>query len=663
MWFAVKQLFLGLALIASASATLLLSDWHQRRSDARRLPHVAVFQFAAAGAQDESVQGIDDALRHAGFVDGKNIRISHFNALGDMVTANAIAKQMTESDYTMVISLATPVLQAVANNNKSGKTIHVFGLVADPFVAGVGLNRDRPWEHPDHMVGYGTLLPVEGSFRLARQFYPALERLGIVWNPSEANSASYLKRARKAGLDQGIRVLEAPVENSAAVLEAGQSLIARGAQAFWAGGDSTVNVALDSLIKLAKEARIPIFSIIPEDPERGTLFDLGADFYQIGYKTAELAITILQGTDPKKIPVENYAPEKLVVNELALAGLREPWRLPEGIRTTAEIFVNDTGVHRKTGVASSKASPATPLPLARKWKVNLIKYITTVETEEGEKGIFTGLREAGLVRGRDYDVKIRNAQGDMATVSTLVDAAVTDEADLLITVTTPALQAALRRGGNTPIVFTVVSDGIAAGAGRTVNDHLPNVTGIQYRGAYPEMLALIREFFPNIRVLGTLVVPSEINMVRENERLLQAATAVGMKIVTVAVNSSAEMVDAALSLTSRRLDGICHLPGNLVSAGFPSVLEAARKARVPIFSFQSGQAREGAVLALARDYYDSGREGGLVAARVMRGENPATIHISTYDKNKLMVNVKAARDIDLALPPALIKKAKEVIGQ
>ena len=78
----------------------------------------------------------------------------------------------------------------------------------------------------------------------------------------------------------------------------------------------------------------------------------------------------------------------------------------------------------------------------------------------------------------DFGVKIRNAQGDMATVSNLVDAAVTDETDLFIAITTPALQAVLRRGGSTPIIFTVVSDGVAAGAGRTARDHRANVTGI-----------------------------------------------------------------------------------------------------------------------------------------------------------------------------------------
>jgi ABC-type uncharacterized transport system substrate-binding protein len=661
MWFAVKRLFLGAVLIVLAAGTLLISDRHQRKAAADRTPHVAVFQLASAPAADASVQGIDDALRQAGFLDGKTIRLNHFNALGDMATANAIAKQLTEGEYDMVVTVTTPVLQAVANNNKNGKTIHVFGLVADPFIAGVGLNRDHPDQHPGYLTGIGTFLPVEDSFKLARKFFPALKSLGIVWNPAEANSASYLKRARAAGVDQGISILEAPVDNSASVQEAAQSLVARGAQAFWVGGDSTVNIAIDSMIQLAKKARIPIFSIIPGDPRRGTLFDLGADFYQVGYKTGTLAAQILRGADPKAIPIENYSPKSLVVNELALAGLKEDWRLPKGLRDSSEIFVDASGVHKRKLARQTESVAATPL--ARQWKIDIIEYITTPETDEGEKGIFAGLRESGLRQGRDYEVTRRNAQGDMATVMTLVDAAVTENADLLITLTTPALQAALRHGGNLPIVFAVVSDGVAAGAGRTAQDHLPKVTGIQFKGAYPEMLALIRRFFPAIHVLGTLVVPSEVNMVREKERLVQAAKEVGIEIITVPVTSSTEIADAALSLTQRRVDAICHLPGNLVSAGFASVVEAARKARLPIFAFQSKQVRDGAVLALARDYFDSAREAGLVAARVMRGESPATIPFRVYDKNKLMVNVKAARDIGLVFPPALVKKAEEVIGR
>ena len=60
-------------------------------------------------------------------------------------------------------------MQAVANANKAGKAIHVFGAVADPFSAGIGLNRDNPMEHPRHLTGIGTFMPVAANFQLARR--------------------------------------------------------------------------------------------------------------------------------------------------------------------------------------------------------------------------------------------------------------------------------------------------------------------------------------------------------------------------------------------------------------------------------------------------------------------------------------------------------------
>ena len=74
-------------------------------------------------------------------------------------------------------------------------------------------------------------------------------------------------------------------------------------------------------------------------------------------------------------------------------------------------------------------------------------------------------------------VWVRNAQGDMATLSTMIDAAVSDQTDLLLVSTTPALQAALRRAGKHNVVFSLVANPVIAGAGKSNKDHAPNVTG------------------------------------------------------------------------------------------------------------------------------------------------------------------------------------------
>ena len=114
-----------------------------------------------------------------------------------------------------------------------------------------------------------------------------------------------------------------------AVLEAASSLASRGAEALWVPGDNTILSALNSVLSAAKKARIPAFGISPGDPERGTILDLGANFHEIGKLTGKLAVDIIRGADPAQIPVRDFSPRRLVVNQLAVKGLKDPWRIPD----------------------------------------------------------------------------------------------------------------------------------------------------------------------------------------------------------------------------------------------------------------------------------------------------------------------------------------------
>jgi len=355
MTFVLKRLILGLLLIAAASATLLVSDWGRRRPTAHSVPHVGLLQHASTMLLDEGTRGTIDGLAEHGFVDGRTIVIDQFNSHGDIAVGNSIAAEMVQARYDLLLTMSTLSLQAVANANRGKKTVQVFGLVADPAVAGVGISRDDPLKHPANLVGYGSFLPVGDAFAIARQMFPGLKRVGAAWNPAEANSRAFVEKAREACQQMGIELLEANVENSNAVLEAEESLVARGAEALWISGDVTVSVAADSVVDVGRRARIPVFSITPGKPDRGTLFDYGSDFYQIGKQTAGLAAEILRGADPRKIPVRNVVPVNFIVNTMALAGLRQPWRIPETILSRANIVVDESGIHKR----GAAVAPAT----------------------------------------------------------------------------------------------------------------------------------------------------------------------------------------------------------------------------------------------------------------------------------------------------------------
>ena len=312
--------------------------------------------------------------------------------------------------------------------------------------------------------------------------------------------------------------------------------------------------------------------------------------------------------------------------------------------------------------AGSKLVPSGD-PLPRRWKLYFIEYNRVLDVEESEEGVRQGLRESGLVEGRDYDIKVVNAQGEMTTVTALVDAAITDRADLLVTFSTPTLQAAIQRAQGTPVVFTYVANGLIAGAGRSATDHLPNVTGLSFTPAFDEMLTLMQRWFPHIHRLGTLSVPAESNMVYYLKVLEEAAHKRGFEVVSVPVSSASDVADAATALASKNIDTICQIPGNLTASAFGSISQAALRERMPVFAFQSAQARQGATVVLSQDYKEAGRHGGAMAANIMRGEDPHQIPLEWFSKTRVVLNADAARAIGLKLPTGLQSSAKEIIGK
>jgi ABC-type uncharacterized transport system substrate-binding protein len=974
MWQAIKRLALGAILIVMASAVLLLSDSSRQRSASRASSgHVAILQHASQPVMDDGVAGMVEGLAEGGYAEGTNLVLTRFNAEGDLPTANTIAKELVAGRYDLVLTASTLSLQAVASANTAGKVRHVFALVSDPVAAGVGIVRGKPLDHPPHLAGYGTMQPVEATFRLAKKIYPELKVVGEVWNPAEANSEAQTKVAREVAKDLGIELLEANAENSSAVVEAAGSLLARGAEALWVGGDVTVMAALDGLIPLAKKARIPVFSSMPGAPGRGTLFDLGADYREVGRLAGRLAAEILGGRSPATVAIENVLPERLVVDETLLAGLDDPWRfpgdvlaraatdaakaaaaasaasaarrppagkkyklgvvffapepgvescmrglydglrdrgfvkgdnlevhethaqgeianipallqnfesegmdlvvpmstpcvtaatgitksspvvftycydpvaagagksfedhhpnvtgvgsfppvaetpgflakllpgvkkvgtvynsseansrkvvevargafagrgmtleeatainsseifqatqalvargvdviwvagdntaiqgfdaivkvagdakiplvtsdvephagkslatlgmtfyepgyaagelaarvllgehtkdipfqnvsivsvsvntavakrlgveIPDDVRKAAAIVVDESGVHEQ---ASAKAPPRPAPPLAKTWKLDLLEFITVVDVEEGEHGIRDGLREAGLVEGRDYVLRIRNAQGDMPTLTALVDAALTDGTELMLTMSTPTLQAAIQRTKKIPIVFTFVANAVAAGAAKSNEDHLANVTGVPTVGAYEDLLKVVRECMPDVKRIGTLFVPAEVNSVVNKDELARLAKQHGIETVGVAANTATEIADAALALAGEDIDAVVQVAGNLTSAAFASITQATRRAKIPLFGALSSNAVDGAQVTMARDYYEGGREAALMAARIMRGENPANIPLQPLRSSKLLVNEEAARAIGMRIPDGVLERAIKV---
>jgi putative ABC transport system substrate-binding protein len=252
----IKHLWLAIVLIAAAMVVLLFSD-SQRRNGVREsspknaLPNVAIMQFSSTPLLDAHVAGVKDSLRKHRLLadDEHNLRI--FNPQADFPTANAVARQMVQGNYDILITSSTVALQITAKANLNTKVTHVFGAVTSPQGAGVGVTGTNADDHPPWLAGIGTFQPVQRAFGIAHELNPSIQKVGVVWNPGEQCSEACTAEAKIACKQLGIELIEAVATQSGEVNDAIRSLLGKNVEAVWIGGDTVANAAAAMIIHIA----------------------------------------------------------------------------------------------------------------------------------------------------------------------------------------------------------------------------------------------------------------------------------------------------------------------------------------------------------------------------------------------------------------------------
>ena len=646
----LRHLLLGFVLIAASASVLLFSDWSQRRSGDSKIPHIAVLQHASQAALDDGVSGLIDELAAQGFVDGKTAVIQKFNAQNDLATANSIAKQLVAGEFDLILTSSTLSMQTVANANKNRGVKHVFGIVADPLNAGVGINPQNGAEHPPYMTGIGSLISVERVLAQAKQMYPGLTKVGLAWNAGESNSLTFTKATRAACMKLGLTLLEANVENTSAVGEAANSLVSRGADALLVTGDVTVLVAADAVAAAAKRGHIPAFSVIPPNVKKGMLFDIGANFYEVGRQIGDLAAKVLHGTNPKDVAVVNSVPEKIAVNTTVLKGLKDPWKVPEAFLAQAALVLDESGIHDKSAPAQSN----------RNYKIGIVYFAPEEGADTALRGLADGLKSQGLEEGKNLQVLRSHAQGEIANIPALLQNYDSQDVDLIVTLTTPCLTAACSTVKKKNVVFHYVYDPIAAGAGTSRTDHLPYITGV---GSFPpvdDTVKTIQQLVPGVKNVGTLYNSSEANSRKVMSVAREAFAKARIQLEEVTITSSSEVLQAAQTLVSRGAQAMWITGDNTALQGFTAIGKAARDARLPLIINDPEFTGKGALVAVGLGWYESGLAAGKIAGRVLRGEKPAAIPFEEIAVQQLVVNDDAVARLGIRIPAAMAQKATHV---
>jgi ABC-type uncharacterized transport system substrate-binding protein len=288
--------------------------------------------------------------------------------------------------------------------------------------------------------------------------------------------------------------------------------------------------------------------------------------------------------------------------------------------------------------ATSGDAPAT---------IALIRAADWIGSEWSEDAIYVGLQEEGLKKGRDFEFRSSSAQGDLATLPSLIDAAVDAKAKVIVVLQDATLKAALQRVKNgTPIVFHVLADPFGAGAGASDSSHLPNVTGVYSPGfGDPEQekrIDLIRRMVPKARRVGVLFSPDEPYAVEMKDKLTSAGKRATLEVIAVPVPNVNEGASAAAALIGHRVDAI-EIFGNSAHAAFPSIITVAKENKVPVFSPSPFEMLKGATATIYPDFQEGGIVAGHMIGRVMRGESPQGIPFYSLMTTKTSVADSARR--------------------
>jgi ABC-type uncharacterized transport system substrate-binding protein len=667
MFETVRRLALGVALIALAAGVLLYTDRGSRNRSRRastavgqtgKIFRVALVQHASLNVLEQGAEGLLDALAERGYADGGRLQVRRYNAEGDIGTANAIAKEVASGGFDLLLTLTTVSLQTVHNANRAAsRTTHVFGLVTDPYSAGVGIDATNHLIHPPYLAGAGSLQPVEKILRTARLMRPELKSVGLVWNAAEANSLAQTKIARRVCADLGLNLIEANVENTAAVLESANSVIARGAECIFLTGDVTVSLATDQVIDACRRAGIPAFSALPPTVSHGSLFDMGANYVEIGRHVGVIAADVLDGTNPAQMPIDNFVPVMFLYNETVLAGLRDRWTIPDTVRGEATGWITATATNLPVLSAAEKKTPRKPQP-GHIYKIGLAYFAPEAAADVCIKGIFDGLRQRGFEEGKNLEVKRAHAQAEIANITTMLQNFDSSDVDLILPMSTPVISGACGVVKHKPVVFTYCSDPVAAGAGKSFTDHLPFVTGI---GSFPpveDMMNVIKRTLPGAKSIGTIYNASEANSVKVMSVARELFARSGLKLEEVTVANASEVMQAGQALAGRGVDAIYIQGDNTVIQGFDAVVKVARDARLPLFVDDPETAKRGAMACVGLGFYRPGYDLGESLSRVLLGESPASIPIENVSEKVIWLDLPQAAKLGIKFPDDIIKAAE-----
>jgi putative ABC transport system substrate-binding protein len=278
-------------------------------------------------------------------------------------------------------------------------------------------------------------------------------------------------------------------------------------------------------------------------------------------------------------------------------------------------------------------------------------------------GFPLGMRELGYLEGRDYGIEERYADGDASRLPALAEELVRLKPDVIVASPTPAALAAKQATADISIVGVNLTDPV--GFGLVASEARPggNVTGVLFRleGLTAKQMEIALDVMPGVSRVGILTDVNNPATTPQRRELEAAAGKSGVGTTTVEVGSADEIGGAIQTFVGARASIVIVLAAPTLINARRRIAAFALASRLPtVFNFRE-HVEEGGLISYGIDVRQNLRRAAYFVDRILKGAKPADLPIEFPTKVELVVNATTAKAIGVAIPPALLARADEVI--
>lgn len=270
---------------------------------------LAVTAIVEHPALDAVYKGLLDELTELGYKQGENLTVQHQTAQGDIPTTVQIANKFVGAQPDVIVGISTPSAQAIVAKAPKDQAV-VFTAVTDPVGAKLVSNLEKPGAN---VTGTSDMSPIYKHLELIKTVVPSAKKVGVLYNPGEANSITLLDALERHAPALGLTIVRAGANNSGAVLSSARSLVGK-ADVIYVPTDNTIVSAFEAVVKVGIDGQIPVFAGDTDSVKRGAAAALGFNYYDVGRQTGQLVAKIFEGAKPGDLAVELPTILELFVN-------------------------------------------------------------------------------------------------------------------------------------------------------------------------------------------------------------------------------------------------------------------------------------------------------------------------------------------------------------